>query len=98
MEEGEKLLPPSTVKSHIIQPDDSGRILTRRISDTRLITVTYSTAIALIGALLFGYAIGYSSPVINELEKNHTCGKDFLHENQYQGVFSVRLPFCSLQC
>ena len=88
--EEEKLLPPSRLKSYVIQPDDS-RILTRKVKDTRLITVTYSVAIALIGSLLFGYAIGYSSPVINELEKerdNNTEG--YLERNEYQGVFSVR--------
>ena len=90
-EEEEKLLPPSRLKSHVIQPDDSGRSLTKNISDTRLTTVTYSVAIALIGALLFGYAIGYSSPVIADLENGtHT---DYLEEYEYQGIFSVRQDF-----
>ena len=99
--EEEKLLPPSRLKSYVIQPDDS-RILTRKISDTRLITVTYSVAIALIGALLFGYAIGYSSPVINELGDKRELGdnrtKDgYLEKNEYQGIFSVRkiIVICS---
>ena len=89
--EEEQLLPPSRLKSYVIQPDDS-RTLTRKISDTRLITVTYSVAIALIGSLLFGYAIGYSSPVINELEekRENNTKEGYLERNEYQGVFSVR--------
>ena len=91
-EEEEKLLPPSGLKSYAIQPDDSGKSLTRKISDTRLTTITYSVAIALIGALLFGYAIGYSSPVISDLESN-TTGKNYLSKKEYQGVFNVRQEF-----
>lgn len=86
MAEEENLLPPS---SHTIQPDDSRRVLTRRISDMRLITVTYSVGIALIGSLLFGYAIGYSSPVINKLENSTDGG--YLDKKEYQGLFNVRL-------
>ena len=95
-EEEEKLLPPSRLKSYAIQPDDSGKSLTRKISDTRLTTITYSVAIALIGALLFGYAIGYSSPVISDLEgsKNATGKKYFLRKKEYQGIFNVRQEFC----
>ena len=91
MEEEEKLLNSARIKSYANQLEDAGKIITRKIKDTRLITVTYCVAIALIGALLFGYAIGYSSPVINELEKerdNETEG--YLERNEYQGVFSVR--------
>ena len=91
-EEEEKLLPPSRLKSYAIQPDDSGKSLTRKISDTRLTTITYSVAIALIGALLFGYAIGYSSPVISDLESN-TTGKNYLSKKEYQGVINVRQEF-----
>ena len=89
--EEEKLLNSARIKSYANQLEDAGKIITRKIKDTRLITVTYCVAIALIGALLFGYAIGYSSPVINELEKerdNETEG--YLERNEYQGVFSVR--------
>ena len=41
---------------------------------------------------MFGYTIGYSSPVINELEeKRDNQTKDgYLEKNEYQGVFSVR--------
>ena len=91
MEEEEKLLNSARIKSYANQLEDAGKIITRKIKDTRLITVTYCVAIVLIGALLFGYAIGYSSPVINELEKerdNETEG--YLERNEYQGVFSVR--------
>ena len=88
-EEGERLLPPSGLGPYAIQPDDSSITLTREIRNTRLTTVTYSVAIALIGALLFGYAIGYSSPVISDLEKNVT-GEDYLSKNEYQGIFNVR--------
>ena len=91
MEEEEKLLNSARIKSYANQLKDAGKIITRKIKDTRLITVTYCVAIVLIGALLFGYAIGYSSPVINELEKerdNETEG--YLERNEYQGVFSVR--------
>ena len=98
MSEKEKLLPPTATRA-AIQPADSGRILTRRTSDTRLTTVTYSVAIALMGSLLFGFAIGYSSPVISDLQgkKNGTkeSGPDFrerayLYKTLYQGIFSVR--------
>ena len=91
-EEEEKLLNSSKTKPYAIQPEDTGKIITRKIRDTRLITVTYSVAIALIGSLLIGYAIGYSSPVINELEeKRDNQTKDgYLERNEYQGVFSVR--------
>ena len=94
-EEEEKLLPPSRLKSYAIQPDDSGKSPTKKITDTRLTTVTYSVAIALIGALLFGYAIGYSSPVISDLEHhgNHSTGKNYLRKKEYQGIFNVRQEF-----
>ena len=93
-EEEEKLLPPSRLKSYAIQPDDSGKSPTKKITDTRLTTVTYSVAIALIGALLFGYAIGYSSPVISKLEGNSTqTGKNYLNKKEYKGIFNVR-HFC----
>ena len=70
MSEQERLLPPTTTK-YAIQPGESGRILTRRTSDTRLSTVTYSVGVALMGSLLFGFAIGYSSPVISDLKGNN---------------------------
>jgi len=96
MSERESLLPPTATRS-AIQPGDSERILTRRMSDTRLTTVTYSVAIALMGSLLFGFAIGYSSPVISDLQGNDTksTGPDFnetayLKKTLYQGIFSVR--------
>lgn len=82
------MLPPSKNKPYTIQPDDS-KLITKKISDTRLTTVTYSSAIALIGALLFGYAIGYSSPVIGDLSKNKTDHR-YLDRNEYKGVFNVR--------
>ena len=87
-EEGERLVPPSRLTPYAIQPDDSAITVTREIRNTRLTTVTYSVAIALIGALLFGYAIGYSSPVISDLEKNAT-DEDYLHKKEYQGIFNV---------
>ena len=90
MEEEQKLLRSLRIESYAIQPDDS-RTLTRKISDTRLITVTYSVSIALIGSLLFGYAIGYSSPVINELEDKREHNEEgYLEGTKYQGIFSVR--------
>jgi len=93
-EEKNLLLPPKSA----IQPDDSGRILTRSIHDTRLYTVTYSVAIALIGSLLFGYAIGYSSPVISDLEEKNENNDSYLGRNEYQGVFSVRHSFIGSCC
>ena len=88
--EKERLLPPAAT-SYAIQPGDSGRIVTRSIKNTRLTTVTYSSAIVLMGSLLFGFAIGYSSPVISDLEAppNKTKPAGYLYEKQYQGVFSV---------
>jgi len=89
--EKERLLPPAST-AYGIQPGDSGRVVTRNIKDTRLTTVTYSAVIVLMGSLLFGYAIGYSSPVISDLEdsETNTTPAGYLHENQYQGIFSVR--------
>ena len=89
MEEEEKLLNSARIKSYADRHEDVGKIITRKIRDTRLITVTYSVAIPLIGSLLFGYAIGYSSPVINELEKENKS-EGYLDRYEYQGVFSVR--------
>ena len=90
MAEEEKLLHSLRIESYAIQPEDTGKIITRKISDTRLITVTYSVAIVLIGSLLFGYAIGYSSPVINELEvKREHNEEGYLGRIEYQGIFSV---------
>ena len=88
--EKERLLPPSS-SIYAIQPDDSGRVVTKSIKDTRLTTVTYSSAIVLMGSLLFGFAIGYSSPVISDLEHDptSTTPAGYLHEKEYQGVFSV---------
>jgi len=95
MSEQEKLLPPTTNK-YAIQPGESGRILTRKTSDTRLTTVTYSVGVALMGSLLFGFAIGYSSPVISDLKGNNGTKGGRVHEypylnkTYYQGIFSVR--------
>ena len=86
--EKERLLPPSS-SIYAIQPDDLGRVVTKSIKDTRLTTVTYSSAIVLMGSLLFGFAIGYSSPVISDLEAINTTSAGYLHEKEYQGVFSV---------
>ena len=93
MEEEEKLLNSARIKSYADQLEDAGKIITRKIKDTRLITVTYCVAIALIGALLFGYAIGYSSPVINKLEEKRENGTQdgYLERNEYQGIFSVSI-------
>ena len=90
MEEEERLLDSLKIKSYVIQPEDTGKIITRKIGDTRLVTVTYSVAIALIGSLLIGYAIGYSSPVINELEERRDNEEGYLERDLYQGTFSVR--------
>jgi len=88
--EKERLLPPSS-SIYAIQPDDLGRVVTKSIKDTRLTTVTYSSAIVLMGSLLFGFAIGYSSPVISDLEHDptNTTPAGYLREKEYQGVFSV---------
>lgn len=93
-EERENLLSPSSLVSYAIQPDDSGKVFTGRISDIRLTTVTYSVVVSLIGTLLFGYAIGYSSPVINQLEDEDKPEHGYLSRKEYQGVFSVRFNSC----
>ena len=98
MSEQDRLLPPTSTQ-YAIQPGDSERILTRRASDTRLTTVTYSVGIALMGSLLFGFAIGYSSPVISNFQgiKHRKGGPNhhhlYLKESYYQGIYSVSCTF-----
>lgn len=67
---------------------DRGTIVTRKISDTRLSTTTYSVLIALMVSLSIGYSMGYSSPVIRELQLSRgRPGEELKHG--YRGIFSV---------
>lgn len=72
------------------QSVDRGTILTRKISDTRIFTVTYSVLISLMVSLIIGYSMGYSSPVIRDLQLGGTPGEELKHG--YRGIFSVCPP------
>lgn len=78
-----------TISAGVTQPEFGHRI-TRRIRDTRFSTVSYSVAVVLIGFLLLGFAIGYSSPVIDDLETT------YLHNSVYEGLFYALLPIGAL--
>ena len=54
----------------------------------RLLTVSYSCAVIILTWFVFGLTIGYTSPVLNDLEENGNSSAP-LDKTSYQDLFSV---------
>lgn len=68
-----------------VQNDDSRDISTK---PARLLTVSYSCFIIVQPWLVFGLTVGYTSPVLNNLEGNGNSSAP-LDKLTYQDLFSV---------
>ena len=70
----------------IVQSDDSRDDISGK--PARLLTVSYSCLIIIQTWLVFGLTIGYTSPVLSDLEGNGNCSAP-LDKITYQDLFSV---------
>ena len=67
-----------------------GNGLCQALRSGRTRTVFYSTLVAVIGSVSFGYGQGFSSPALPELDKNsgeHT----YFRKTLYHDLFNVRM-------
>ena len=68
-------------------PYGTEKILQRR--RFRVKTVAYSCVVAIQAWFVYGYSIGYTSPILSDLDSANTTYAS-LHKSVYQDIFSVR--------
>ena len=71
-----------------VQNDDTRGISAKPLRGAKLLTVSYSCFIIVQPWLVFGLTVGYTSPVLDELEGNGNSSAP-LDKLTYQDLFSV---------
>lgn len=76
--------------------DDAGRWTRFKLAwaKTRTWSITYTTLVAVIGALLLGYSVGYSSPALTDLKTSNPDTN--FNKTIHQDIFSALLPIGGL--
>jgi len=72
-----------------LTPYGTETILQRR--RFRVKTLAYSCVVAIQAWFVYGYSIGYTSPILSDLDSANTTYAS-LHKSVYQDIFSVRSP------
>ena len=80
-----------------VQNDDTRGISAKPLRGAKLLTVSYSCFIIVQPWLVFGLTVGYTSPVLDELEGNGNSSAP-LDKLTYQDLFSVSELAFRVQC
>ena len=83
-----RLIDPATNLQHSISSYGTNNDSHGNSGKPRLLTVSYSCLIIVQTWLVMGLTIGYTSPVLSDLEGNGTCSAP-LDKISYQDLFSV---------
>ena len=69
--------------------------LWKALKSVRIRTLFYSSLVAVVGSLSFGYVNGFSSPTLPDLDENSDGGYTYFNKTVYHDLFNVSHDYIS---